>query len=126
VKHTALERVWTGLVAAELGLLGAASWRAGEDMQTVAAVLMYGAAALSVASWWVPSLHDGLGAAVRVGFASSSLVFRALSLIVVGSHRLDRPSELIGAGAAMVFAAAIVLVRMQFEVIRLAARLATD
>lgn len=123
MKSTALGRMWLLLVTAQCLLTGFSAQRANETMQTICAVVLYAAASVTVSAFVVPVLQDGFGAALRVAFASSALLFRGLSLVVVGSQRLDRTSELLGTGTAAVFAAAVVLVRIQFEAYMVGGRL---
>lgn len=109
-------RCWSVVASALLVLYSIAASRAhGLPMQQASKVFLMVAAALQFATIFTPWLQVGLVAAVRVAFESSSLLFRSLALIVVGTPTSDRMGEFIGAGTALCFACSIVLMRLMFE-----------
>lgn len=119
--------IWSVVVAAALTLYGVASWRAQEPLQTAVAVASWAAAFSCLSAPFVPAVQTGRGAAIRVGVSTSAFLLRSFALIIVGTARIDRTGELIGAGTSACFAAAVVLMRLQFEVtIAAAASASTD
>lgn len=109
---------WGVVSGSALLLYGYATQRGTADsLHAVVAVALYVGGGLQVAAIVVPFIQTGIKASVRATYCVTVFVLRAAVLLTVGSARLDRTSELLGAGLALCWAAGIFIVRAMTELI---------